>query len=226
MPSQAPSLAARSLAPSSNYSSFTHNNIEEKRPLQMEVPKFPLAGPGYVILNLVRVMNIISLLVVIAANIILLIKIVLVTNFFFFEAVTHVASASVCSFLIVSELSVFRAYFDRNWPLLGEDSGFVALGATMVLLGISTLGELNNQSTRQKEIGLPFWKLILGAGIVSIVIGTLNIGLSYVFRDPDIGISARHVRARGAVATQEVAQFDINDIPSPLTDIQSTSLHL
>ncbi|KMQ44303.1 hypothetical protein HL42_5025 [Trichophyton rubrum] len=212
MPSQAPSLAARSLAPSSNYSSFTHNNIEEKRPLQMEVPKFPLAGPG--------------LLVVIAANIILLIKIVLVTNFFFFEAVTHVASASVCSFLIVSELSVFRAYFDRNWPLLGEDSGFVALGATMVLLGISTLGELNNQSTRQKEIGLPFWKLILGAGIVSIVIGTLNIGLSYVFRDPDIGISARHVRARGAVATQEVAQFDINDIPSPLTDIQSTSLHL
>lgn len=84
---------------------------------------------------------------------------------------------SSIAFLIVSELSVFRAYFDRNWPLLGEDSGFVTLGATMVLLGISTLGELNNQSTRQKEIGLPFWKLILGAGVVSIVIGTLNIGL-------------------------------------------------
>ncbi|EFQ98803.1 hypothetical protein MGYG_01819 [Nannizzia gypsea CBS 118893] len=192
MPSQAPSLAAHSLAPSSHYSSYTHNNITEEKqhPMQMETPKFPLAGPGYVILNLVRVMNIISLLVVIAANIILLIKIVLAASFFFFEAVTHVA--------------IFKAYFDRNWPLLGEDSGFVTLGSAMVLLGISTLGELNSPASRQKEIGLPFWKLILGAGVVSIVIGSLNIALSYVFRDSDIGISARHVRARGAVATQDV----------------------
>lgn len=75
----------------------------------MEAPKFPLAGPGYVILNLVRVMNIISLLVVIAANIILLIKIVLVTNFFFFEAVTHVASASVCctSFCNSTDINIY-----------------------------------------------------------------------------------------------------------------------
>ncbi|KAM5455669.1 hypothetical protein MaudCBS49596_001570 [Microsporum audouinii] len=169
----------------------------------MEIPKLPLAGPGYLILNIIRAMNIISLLAIIAANTILLIKTVLVSNFFFFETVTHVAIASISSFLIVSELSVFRSYFNRNWPLLGEDSGFVTLGTAMVLLGISTLGDLNNEATRQGAIGLPFWRLILGAGIISIVIGAANIGLSYVFRDSDLGVSARHVRARGAVATQE-----------------------
>ncbi|KAF3491963.1 uncharacterized protein GIQ15_01480 [Arthroderma uncinatum] len=169
----------------------------------MAFPKLPLAGPGYVILNIVRVMNIICLLAIIAASVLLLVKTFFVSNFFFFEAVTHVAIASISSFLIVSELSIFRGYFDRNWPLLGQDSGFITLGTAMVLLGISTLGYLNNQATSQDAIGLPFWRLILGAGIVSIVTGSINIGMSFLFRDSDLGVSARHVRARGAVATQE-----------------------
>ncbi|KAK2861384.1 hypothetical protein FQN49_004257 [Arthroderma sp. PD_2] len=175
----------------------------EAAPQKKAFPKLPLAGPGYVVLNIVRAMNIISLLATIAASAILLVKTFFVSNFFFFEAVTHVVIASISSFLIVSELSVFRSYFDRNWPLLGEDSGFVTLGTAMVLLGISTLGDLNNQATSKGKIGLPFWRLILGAGIVSVVIGSINIGVSFVFRDSDLGVSARHVRARGAVATQE-----------------------
>lgn len=74
-----------------------------------------LAGPGYVILNGIRVVNIISLLAVIAASVVALVKIVVNNQvgppediksfketdfnnqFFFFEAVTHVITAFISS---------------------------------------------------------------------------------------------------------------------------------
>jgi hypothetical protein len=59
--------------------------------------KASLAGPGYVILNTIRAFNIIALLDIMAADAVLLAKISLLTSFFFFQAVTHVVSAGVCS---------------------------------------------------------------------------------------------------------------------------------
>lgn len=56
-----------------------------------------LAGPGYVILNTIRVMNIIVFLTIIAACAVMLVKIKLVNSFFFFEAVGHVITASISS---------------------------------------------------------------------------------------------------------------------------------
>jgi hypothetical protein len=56
-----------------------------------------LAGPGYVILNVIRAINIIAFLDIIAASVVMLIKISLNSSFFFFEAVTHVVTASVSS---------------------------------------------------------------------------------------------------------------------------------
>ena len=49
-----------------------------------------LAGPGYIILNGIRVMNIIGLLAVIAASVVMLVKTTMNTKFFFFDAVGHV----------------------------------------------------------------------------------------------------------------------------------------
>lgn len=63
----------------------------------MSFLKESLAGPGYVILNAIRVLNIIALLDIIAADAVMLAKISLLTNFFFFEAVTHFVSAGFCS---------------------------------------------------------------------------------------------------------------------------------
>ena len=48
-----------------------------------------LAGPGYVILNVLRAINIITFLDIIAASVVMLIKISINNNFFFFEAVSH-----------------------------------------------------------------------------------------------------------------------------------------
>lgn len=56
-----------------------------------------LAGPGYVILNGIRIINIVSFLDIIAASAVMLVKISLLNSFFFFEAVTHAVTAGVSS---------------------------------------------------------------------------------------------------------------------------------
>lgn len=56
-----------------------------------------LAGPGYIILNALRVCNIICLLAVITASMVSLVKIKMTNQFFFFEAVTHVITFAVSS---------------------------------------------------------------------------------------------------------------------------------
>jgi hypothetical protein len=63
----------------------------------------------------------------------------------------------------------------RNWPLYSQNSGFVSLGITMTILGISILGNLNKEATSEKSLGLAFWRIVISAGIVVTVIGTVNI---------------------------------------------------
>ncbi|BCS28942.1 uncharacterized protein APUU_70512A [Aspergillus puulaauensis] len=167
--------------------------------------KESLAGPGYVILNALRVINIIVFLDMIAAHAVMLVKIDLLTSFFFFEAVGHAIAIGVCIFLIVSELPFFRGYFDRHWPSLGEDSGFVTLAFAMLILGIGALGDLNTKATSQEELGLTFWRIIISAGILALVVSALNVVANFAFADRDIGVSARHVRVYGAVAPHKVA---------------------
>lgn len=59
--------------------------------------KKPLAGPGYVILNIIRIMNIIAFLAVIIASFSMLVKTFIVSKFFFFDAVSHVVTAFLSS---------------------------------------------------------------------------------------------------------------------------------
>ena len=78
-------------------------------------------------------------------------------------------------FLIVSELPFFRGYFSRNWPLLSMSSGFVTLGVFMIVVGVSILGNLNKEATSQESLGLPFWRIVISSGIVTVVLGVVNI---------------------------------------------------
>ncbi|KAI9715972.1 MAG: hypothetical protein M1812_005606 [Candelaria pacifica] len=164
--------------------------------------KKPLAGPGYIILNVLQIINIIGLLAVIAASAVMLVKTFVVSKFFFFDAVSHVITASIAAFLIVSELSLFQTYFARNWPLLSHSSGFVALGTAMVFLGVSLLGNLNKQATSQKSLGLPFWRIVISSGILILVLGVINIISNYIFRDTKAHVTAREIRSLGVVAAQ------------------------
>ncbi|KAF1967559.1 hypothetical protein BU23DRAFT_287184 [Bimuria novae-zelandiae CBS 107.79] len=159
-----------------------------------------LAGPGYVILNILRAINIITLASVVASSVVMLVKTFVVSKFFFFDATSHVVTALVGMFLIISECSFFRGYFARNWPLLSPSHGFVALGCSMTVLGLNMLGNMNKEATKQKSLGLPFWRLLVASGILAIVIGIFNIIASFVFRDRARNITARLVRSKGATS--------------------------
>lgn len=84
-------------------------------------------------------------------------------------------------FLLVSELPFFRSYFDRHWPSLGEDSGFLSLAFAMLILGIGALGDLNTPATSQEELGLTFWRIVISAGILALVVSVINVAAVSLF---------------------------------------------
>ncbi|GAB7355037.1 hypothetical protein MBLNU459_g5637t1 [Dothideomycetes sp. NU459] len=185
-----------------------------------------LAGPGYIILNAIRVMNIIGFLAVVAASVVMLVKTSTASKFFFFDAVSHAITAITSMFLLISELSLFRSYFARNWPLLSPVHGFVTLGFAMIVLGLNVLGNLNKPATSQQSLGLAAWRIVIGSGIVVLVLGVFNLIASYVFRDSRQGITARQVRAQGAVAVHKSMSSSVISAPvmqttSPVTPVKS-----
>ncbi|KAK4575268.1 hypothetical protein LTR86_001120 [Recurvomyces mirabilis] len=180
-----------------------------------------LAGPGYIILNGIRVMNIIGLLAVVTASVLMLVKTSTESKFFFFDAVSHVLTA------ITGKFSFFRSYFARNWPLLSPAHGFVTLGLAMIVLGVNMLGNLNKPATSRESLSLAFWRIVIGSGIVIFILGHVNLVASYVFRDRSQGITARQVRAKGAVAihqtpmpnnvTPSAPELAQSYLPNPIT---------
>ncbi|KAI4239811.1 MAG: hypothetical protein LQ352_007773 [Teloschistes flavicans] len=184
--------------------------------------KKPLAGPGYIILNVIRALNIIALLAVIVASFSMLVKTFIVSKFFFFDAVSHVITAFLSMFLILTETSLFRSYFSRSWPLLSPSHGFVTLGILMCIVGVSVLGNLNKEATSQKSLGTSYWRIVISSGILCMILGVANIFASYIFRQKKLGVTARMVRAHGAVAAQK--------LPLPVTTpnaygTPATSIH-
>lgn len=49
------------------------------------------------------------------------------------------------------------------------------LGAAMLLVGNGVLANLNKATASQDRLGLAFWRLVIGSGIVIIVMGAVNI---------------------------------------------------
>lgn len=172
-------------------------------PNKMTLSSKSLAGPGYIILNGIRVLNIIGFLAIITASVVMLVKTSVASKFFFFDAVGHVFTAITSMFLLVSELSIFRGFFARNWPLLSPTHGFVTLAMAMLVLGINMLGNLNKEATSQESLGLAFWRIVIASGIIIFILGWLNLIASYIFRDRSKGVTARQVRAHGAVAVHK-----------------------
>src|SRR5438876_7948702 len=82
---------------------------------------------------------------------------------------------TITAFLIVSELPIFKNYFSRDWPLLSSTSGFVCLGASMVILGVTILANLNKQAISPATLGLSFWRIVISSGILVSVLGFMNI---------------------------------------------------
>ncbi|KAI5201585.1 hypothetical protein E4T39_05073 [Aureobasidium subglaciale] len=159
-----------------------------------------LAGSGYIVLNVLKGMTITGLLAIIAASVLMLIKTTTDSSFFFFDAVIHVVVAFVAISLIVSEIGIFSGYFARNWPLLSLEHGFVGLASAMVVLSMHVLACLNKPSNSKEHLGMAFWRVVIMAGILNLILGVFNLIASFAFRNNALGITARQVRARGAEA--------------------------
>lgn len=82
----------------------------------------------------------------------------------------------------------------------------------MLVIGSNLLGNLNARVDTQSALGMPIWRLVVGAGIVSLCLGLINIiavcvsdpdesranaRQSYVYRDTNQCITARQMRCRG-----------------------------
>ncbi|KAA8571456.1 hypothetical protein EYC84_001456 [Monilinia fructicola] len=113
------------------------------------------AGRGFLVLNVIRVFNIIALLDVVAASWIMLVMTVKTSNFFFFDGVSHFITSTIGIFLIVSELSLFKKYFEDYWPLLCPTTG------------------------------LPMWRVVISSGCLSAIMGGFNIVASLIFSTKD-----------------------------------------
>ncbi|KAF7554409.1 hypothetical protein G7046_g6831 [Stylonectria norvegica] len=160
-----------------------------------------LRGPGMIVLQVLRAFTLIGLATAVAACWTLIIKIDTANGFFFFDAASLFFTSTISVLLALSELPFARGYFRRTWPVLSEQHGLTWLGLAMTLIGCNILGKLNQPANSSDKLGLPFWRLVLAAGILSITFGVLNIICSFIFHDGKNGINARSVRSQGSLAT-------------------------
>lgn len=70
-------------------------SVQSIMPLFSITPK-TLAGPGYVLLNIVRAMNIVGLLAVITSSIVMVVKTVMTSQLYFFDGLSHIITAFIC----------------------------------------------------------------------------------------------------------------------------------
>lgn len=45
----------------------------------------------------------------------------------------------------------------------------------MMIMGIAVLGNLNTEAMSQKSLGLAFWRIVISAGILAMVMSVMNI---------------------------------------------------
>ena len=45
----------------------------------------------------------------------------------------------------------------------------------MLILGIGVLGDLNTEAASQESLGLAFWRIVLSAGILAMVMSVVNL---------------------------------------------------
>jgi hypothetical protein len=165
-------------------------------------------GSGHLILNVLRAFTIIALLCVAVSSWVMIVMTGIKNNFFFFDAASHFFTSCIAVFLTVSETGLFATWFQNNWPSFSVNHGLSWLGYAMVMLGCHILGNLNKDAISPENLGLPLWRLIMASGILSLTFGFFNVICSLVFRDGTNGITSRHIRKDGSLASPDTSIYD------------------
>ena len=157
-------------------------------------------GSGHLILNALRALTLVALLAVMVASWIMVVFSGITGQLFFFDMISHIFLFFIAVFLSISEVGLFKKFYTRNWPVLSPSHSLAWLGVAMIMVGCDVLGNLNKQVYSISNLGLPIWRMVLAAGILSIIFGFLNIIVSIIFRDGKNGINARQIRSDGNLA--------------------------
>ncbi|KAI1340112.1 hypothetical protein F5Y15DRAFT_415531 [Xylariaceae sp. FL0016] len=158
-------------------------------------------GHAYIILNVLRGLNIFVLLCVMVTSVLMMIFAKLPNGFQFFDDITHFFVFCIATLLIITEVGLgakVQGFIIRAWPIFGPDRGLTWLGLTMFLLGCHLLGTLSRDTYTKKSVPQQVQQVIMASGILVIAIGVFNIIASLLFRNRQSNLRAREVRSTGA----------------------------
>ncbi|TGZ80360.1 hypothetical protein EX30DRAFT_396368 [Ascodesmis nigricans] len=136
------------------------------------------------------------------------------------DTAVYIFTTILLLFLMLTELDppirVLRRWVKDNWPVLGKEAGLVGLGIVMGVVGVVVLAAADGGRGvwRRGAEGRAVWRgLVMGAGIVGILLGGMNIAASFFFRRTitppttatRIILTARQVRSRAYHARYAVS---------------------
>lgn len=151
----------------------------------------------YIILNVIRGLNILSILACELATGSLLVK---TSNpsigwFNVFDLAEKVLAMLFGIFLLITELpKLLRGYIGRNWPLFGHGSGFFTFSICILFLGCDVLSYLTKEDADEKHLGSDFYRMCQAAGLMAVIMTGVNFVASMVLQDRRRGLTARQVR--------------------------------
>ncbi|KAL8397830.1 hypothetical protein RB594_004507 [Gaeumannomyces avenae] len=166
----------------------------------MAASRKAIQGHGVIILNIFRGLNICSLILMAAAHWIMIVTSGMSGRFHFFDFATHLFVFALTILLFMTELGLPANFIDQRWPVFGESAGFLVLGGLQIAMGCLTLADMEKPAYYLDNIGMPLWRTVLAAGILSIIFGFINIAATFFFEDRNAHISARMVRDNGLLA--------------------------
>jgi hypothetical protein len=177
-------------------------------------------GVGMIVLQVLRVLSVITLLASVASCWLLIIKIEHKRKWYPFEGASLFFLSCLPLFLILSEFPMVRFlknYFQRAWPAVGPEAGLGWLGTGMAVIGCNLLGKLNQPAFDSKKMGDSFRQLVMAAGILNLIFGVLNVMCTFIWSDRQAGVSARQVRSKGSLAepyAPDLPKYTPDDYPS------------
>ncbi|KAK3946174.1 hypothetical protein QBC46DRAFT_1619 [Diplogelasinospora grovesii] len=172
-------------------------------------------GSGHLVLNVLRAFTIIGLGGVMASCWIMVVMSGLTGQFYFFDAMSHLAVFFISVFLVLSEVNLFKRYFKRNWPVLSPTHSHAFLGLALVTIGCSVLGDLSKPAYSIDNLDLPMWRVIIASGVLSLTFGFFNLVAALIFRDSGNGITSRMIREDGNLASADKHSKGYYDNYSP-----------
>ncbi|RKU46928.1 hypothetical protein DL546_004057 [Coniochaeta pulveracea] len=159
-----------------------------------------IKGSGVLILNGLRVCTVIGLVAMMASSWAMIVLAGLAGRFDFYDTMAHIFVFLFAVFLTISEVDLFKGYFEANWPIFSVSHSLAWLGVFLIGLAMQVLSNLEKDKYSQQNLGMPIHRLVLASGILNVIFGAFNIIASVIFRDGAHNITARQIRADGRLA--------------------------